>query len=258
MWFGRGWIARLLALCLCGCAERQLLPPGNELEFPEAPPAPVVEGTAPGAAAGVDGALASAFSGKRDTPAPPEASGEAAPPARQRYAQALDAARARLEGADLLESNGACAELEPLAKRAGPETEQSLYELEARVRRAHKDAAGAADAAERWLLTCGPTGIAACRRRALAAMAQAAEGRERPVILGRVGALRKHDACMARADAETSGRLPSCFAAALAFYQSEGDGVMARHALVARLRAAGHTATPQMFVEADHACREER
>jgi len=89
-------------------------------------------------------------------------------------------------------------------------------------------------------------------------MAQAAEGRERPVILGRVAAIRKHDACLARADAETSGRLPNCFAAALAFYESEGDAVMSRHALTTRLRASGHTATPQMFAEADHACREER
>ncbi|HEX4621859.1 MAG TPA: hypothetical protein VH208_09870, partial [Myxococcaceae bacterium] len=251
-------MARLVALGLFGCAERQALPPGNELEFPEAPGAPAAEIAPKAAPGGVDRALASAFSGKHEAPAPVEATGEAAPPAKQRYALALEAARPRLEGADLLESNGAALELEPLAKRAGPETEQSLYELEARVRRAHLDAVGSADAAERWLLTCGPSGVAACRRSALAAMAQAAVGRDRPLIMVRAAAIRKHDACLARADADSSGRPPACFAAALAFYQSEGDGLMARHALMTRLRAAGHSATPQMFVEVDHACREAR
>jgi hypothetical protein len=258
MWNGRGWVARLMVLGLVGCAEREHLPPGNELEFPETPAAPKAEAAPHAAPGGVDGALASAFSGKREASVPTEAPAEAAPPAKQRYAQALQAARPRLEGADLLESNGAALELEPLAKRAGPETEQSLYELEARVRRAHRDAVGAADAAERWLLTCGPSGVAACRRSALAEMVQAAVGRDRPLIMVRAAAIRKHDACLARAGADTSGRLPTCFAAALAFYQSEGDGLMARHALMTRLRAAGHAATPQMFVEADRACREER
>jgi hypothetical protein len=231
---------------LAACAERQALPPGDELEFPEAAHHTVAPADTSKPAD--HEALAASFQPKAAAPDTPQ----------EAYARALAAAQPRLAGEDALDSLAALDELRSLAKKAGPEAEQQLIEREVALRTAAKDATGAADAAERWLLSCGPDGVNACRAKALTAMSDAARGRSAAVIRARVATIRGHDACMGRAMSTGPGALPACFASALAFYQTEGDALMVRRGYIARIRAAGRFATPQLFVDGDKACTQDR
>jgi hypothetical protein len=92
-----------------------------------------------------------------------------------------------------------------------------------------------ADLATRWLLSCGPEEVAACRQAALAALAEA-----QPNKKGKAAEfprkLKAADDCLSRAEgsARRARELPSCLDDAQREYAQLGDLLMVQRALVLR------------------------
>jgi hypothetical protein len=177
--------------------------------------------------------------------ASPEAEGD---PARQRFAQEFASARTVFAGSDRDAFQEAVKTLTPLAEAAGPEARQQLFEGEARFRHGVKDDGGAARAAERWLKSCGPTHVDACRRRALASLT-ASKAKER------AARVKEKDACLERAEATPSSK-PTCLGGARAFYEREGDALMVQRALLAQAAAAPDES--KGWATAEAACKQPR
>jgi hypothetical protein len=173
-----------------------------------------------------------------------------ADPAKQRFAAEFASAQSAFAGTEREPVLAAIKTLTPLADAAGPEAHQQLFEAEARFRHAIKDDAGATRAAERWLKSCGPKHVETCRHRALSSMASGkGSGKER------AAKVKEKDACVAQAEASPASK-PGCLSGARAFYEREGDPLMAQRAWLAQ--AAATPDEPKGWVAAEAACRQPR
>jgi hypothetical protein len=248
------------------CASPPKALPGTELEE-HAAPAPAEEPPAENTAVPSDhAALSAAFDPQKPVVASPVEHNVPSPPApltaddseaKRVFTEALAHARAPLATAD---EEGASATLKTLAtaaEAAGPVALQQYYELEVRVLHRLKEPAAAVKSAERWLKRCGPTRVEACRRKALGAVRSNAEGAGGHAVRERAATVAEHDACLLRAEASPSSK-PPCLGAALAFYQREGDALMAQRVLWARTRADPHVLTAQAVWDVEKACTHPR
>ncbi|HEX4620529.1 MAG TPA: hypothetical protein VH208_03090, partial [Myxococcaceae bacterium] len=173
-----------------------------------------------------------------------------ADPAKQRFAAEFASAQSALAGTEREPVMEALKTLTPLAEAAGPEARQQLFEAEARFRHAIKDDAGATRAADRWLKSCGPKHVDACRHRALSSMASGkGSGKER------AAKVKEKDACVAQAEASPPSK-PGCLSGARAFYEREGDSLMAQRAWLAQAAATPEEA--KGWAAAEGACKQPR
>ncbi len=233
------------------CAEHQRLPPGTDLEVAEADHAPEDAGVSDMPKAS-DKELASAWEPEKppppaarpaDAPAPDEQAVE-----RSLSAQAEAEARAKLKdllvggkralGAKNLEdartiSVGALEVAEDLSP---PEQAQAV-ELSFKVALAEADVAAAVKAAERWLKTCGPDKVDACRGKALAALKSVGKikGASVATLTEKIKTVRDADTCVQQSEAKRAA-LP-CLDAALGVYRRQKDKLMVSRVVWVKLVA---------------------
>ncbi len=242
------------ALCLAtSCAERQALPPGDDLEHAEVQVKPVEDAGASVMPQASDKELAKAW--EPPSPPPPKEQPADAPPEdeesaeRQLTAQAEAEARAKLK--DLLVGGRhnlavkqfddaqtiAVGALEIAAGLSPPEQQQAI-ELSFKVAYARADITGAVKAAEKWLKTCGPEKIDGCRARALAALGSVAKikGASTPTVMEKVKAVREADSCLQQVEAKKA--LAPCLDSAVAFYRRQKDKLMLARVTWAKAVAA--------------------
>lgn len=239
-------VGMVVYCCLLGCATKQPLPPGDELEDRSVP-----------ARDPAGGEVGEDLLAKKDEPPPPTRASlknvpdQSFPPDvrkenRERLLAALTQARAM---ASLPDARRALMALEPRAKELGPPLPEELLEARVRVALADKAFAEALTLARRWLLSCGPTETDGCRKKALAATEQAAEGLAGKAELQKKVALtRKDDECVRMVERQATAELPPCAAEALRRYRESRDRLM-----VARLLLAGALAQaddPKAFAKA--------
>jgi hypothetical protein len=232
---------------LLACAERQNLPPGDELEHPEAAARPAEEvdaGTSVMPKAS-DRELAKAWE-----PPPPvvkekpteaaaatAAAEEEETSERTLSAQAEAEARAKLK--DLLvggRKNLAMKKFDDaqtiavgaleIAEGLSPPEQQQAWELSYKVAVARADIAAAVKASEKWLKTCGPDKIDGCRAKAIGALQ--AVGRIKlanpATVNEKVKALREADTCLQQSEAKKAAA--PCLDSAVALYRRQKDRLM--------------------------------
>ena len=253
-----------LSLCVVwiACAERQQLPPGNELESAEAVHADEDAGTSAMPRA-QDKELATAW--EPEKPPPPAAKPAEAPPdedAVERTISAQAEAEARAKLKDLLvggkralsiknldDANTiAVGALEVAADLSPPELTQAL-ELSFKVAFAQNDVAAAVKAAERWLKSCGPEKVDGCRARAVGALGSVSKikGASKATVADKVKAVRDADTCLQQSEAKKTAA--PCLEAALGLYRRQKDKLMIARVSWAKLVAA--LADPKRAGEVD-------
>jgi len=271
----RGSIFKVLVvISAIGCAAQNRASPTREAAYG---PGSELEQAAASEAARND--LSLAFDAKADlgsagtgggSPAariPPPATAED-PTAEQkaRFAERAAEAKRSLARGSLADAQAALGELARMAEALGPAHQQQVFELRYQIGAVQKDAMVAQQAAEQWLLSCGPQAIDSCRRRALIALEQA--GRLSPNgkrLLERTGRIRQADACLARAEASAKAgtAIPDCVDGGLATYRQTGDQLMVARAILARaisLEVDSHRwpQAVQMLAQAEKTCSEKR
>jgi hypothetical protein len=243
--------AGVFVIVLLGaCASQQKLPPGNELENPDAESGEqntVNQSKMPNSST----ELAKAFDGP--DPARPKAKESNVPKpvpvddtasVRDAFQQQLNAAK----NAVASQAEDAAGQLESLerdAQNVGPLELQAVLELAEKNFTQLKDWRGARKASERWLNACGPEHVEACRAKALAAMAKIGAQKDKPAeataAKNFASAIHTADECMQQAEAAARGKssMPGCLESALATYRGRGDKLMvARGQLCKALEAA--------------------
>jgi hypothetical protein len=146
---------------------------------------------------------------------------------------------------------------------AGPLESQRAEELSVDVALAAKDFAHARKASQRWLTSCGPAGVDACRRRALGAMGRISKAAKSKN--DKAKEISDADACLLKAEAgaKAAKTLPECLDSAAALYRRHGDRLMISRAQLARGRILQNDEKTlelagTRFSEAERACDEER
>jgi hypothetical protein len=208
----------LLVVLALGCASRQGLPPGNELEFDEEEGGSGAGRSSFERAPTNEKALAEAFEAPTEKPAPVSvAAGDSPPPP----ALQTDA--------------------------SAPVGEAPLLEQQAH-QQAHAEAIRSADLrtarleAEQWLLSCGPKNVDGCRQRALRGLDAVAKvkGPESAPAKQKATEVRSADKCLVQAEAAARAKrpVPGCLDSAMATYRKWKDSLMVARVLLARGQSA--------------------
>jgi hypothetical protein len=127
---------------------------------------------------------------------------------------------------------------------------------------AAKDARALTKSVKSWLLACGPTGVDACRRQALASLPTVgfSKAARRPINALAKG-VSTADACLVKAEASHGHAAPPCLGAALSAYRRDKDLLMVTRALEAQaldVREAKDAVTLHKLQNAARTCPEER
>jgi hypothetical protein len=242
----------LFFLSALSCASQPKLPPGNELETSETDSHVEANTVGESKMPAQSAELARAF----DPPPPvkpvPKSEATAAPPAppepdvtaqeRQDFQVRVDEAKRQVAKADWDDAGPALDALEHDAVKLGPQELLSVLELEVKAGVAQKEWRLVRKSAERWLESCGPEHVDACRSKALAALNKVAFAKtpEAEKAKARATAAKTADRCLL--DAENAARahapLPGCLEAAAAHYKSQSDRLMSARAAVVKAMAA--------------------
>lgn len=263
--------ALLAFLLVSSCAERQQLPPGTELETAEPAPGPAAVEDA-----GVsempttsDKELATAWEPAKPAPKPaPAPAGEAAPAAapdeetveKQLSAQAEAESRAKLKdllvGGKRALSRKEFDDAKTIAQGAievaadlSPTEQTQAIELSYKVAVAVADVAGAVRQAERWLKSCGPDKVDACRAKAIAALKGVGKikGASAATLNEKLKAVKDADTCVTQGEAKRQAA--PCLDQALGFYKRQKDKLMV--ARVAWVKASAALADPKKSGDVD-------
>ncbi len=266
----------LTTALLVACASSHKLPPGNELETSDTQTEAEANTVHQSKMGTQSVELEKAF----DPPPPPAVQPKVVPAAPVRVEPDLDAqARAdfktRLDEAKRLVSRNDAETGAPMldslaedAPKVGQAEVLAVVELQVKLQlqQKEKDWRAVRKGAERWLESCGPDKIDACRAKALGALSRVASAKspEAAAAKARVTAEKTADRCVL--DAENAVRahapVPGCVEAAAAHYKHESDRVMsARIALVkAQAAAAGDKKdrAVELYEFASRVCEEPR
>ncbi len=230
-----------------GCAERQQLPPGTDLEIPEDPP--TVDAGRSDMPKASDKELATAW----EPPKPPVALVDAPPDEAtvERTLSAQGEAETRAKFKDLLVGGRRALAMRnvedaqtisvgslELAAELSPAEFVQAVELSFKVAFAQEDVSATVKAAERWLKSCGPEKVDSCRRKALAALKSVGKikGASMATLTEKLTAVRDADACVQEAEATRSS--PPCLDSAASVYRRQKDKLMVARVSWARLVAA--------------------
>lgn len=256
--------APLALVLLAACAERQQLPPGTDLETAEPAHAVVEDAGTSDMPAASDKELATAWEPAK--PPPPAAKPADALPAdeetveRQLSAQAEAETRAKLK--DLLvggrralatkaydDAKTIAQGAVELAADLSPAEQTQAIELSYKVALALADVSAAVQRAERWLKSCGPEKVDACRGKALAALKAVGKvkGASAATLNDKLKAARDADTCVQQAEAKKA--VAPCLDGALAYYRRQKDKLMI--ARVAWVKAVAALADPKKAGEVD-------
>jgi hypothetical protein len=250
-----------------GCAERQPLPPGIELEHPETPPQDMVDAGVSVMPKASDGELARAW--EAPAPAPvAKKTGEALADDEESIERTLSAqaeAEARAKLKDLLVGGRRALAIKnfddadtiavgalEIAAGLSPSELQQAIELSFKVAVARSEIAAAVKAAERWLKSCGPEKIDGCRAKAVGALQAVAriKGANVATVTDKVKAVREADTCVQQAEARRAA--PPCLDGAAALYRRQKDKLMLSRItwvkVVAALAVPGRTAEAEALL----------
>ncbi len=227
--YTRGRLRKLIfATLIIGCASKQALPPGDELEHAansQSGP-PERASTMPN----VDGELASAFDAPKAAPKP--------------------------------QPNRAA---EPPPLTLPDEAWEDPAKQDEQIRSEFKDGLAQGTPGpvisgwDSWRKQCGPYNVDGCRAQNLKAVSQMPPGSQ-AAVKGRVKTLREDDACVQKV--ERARTADKCLDSAIAAYAREGDKLMRQRVLLARvllaIKAGKNDEVPQRLKDAEKACTELR
>lgn len=257
----------LMAVLLVSCATPPNPPPdsegGEQLDRPQAFDRPAT----------ADSELARAFEpeqGPLETEkgpgGAPRAAADPSAEARATFAAHAAAAKQLIASRRLQQAASALAELSSAAESMGPAERRQVAQLSFQWAEVSKDAKASRRAAEKWLFSCGPEQVDACRGRALAALASLGRGKgpEAAATREKLSKLRAADSCLRKVEAaaRSKARPPACAEGAIGTYRKWGDKLMqARVQLAKGLSALGEGREEEavtFFSRAEQDCQEPR
>jgi len=156
-----------------------------------------------------------------------------------RFANRITEARRCLASRRAADCQSVLDELSGMADALGPAPQQQVLELRYRLALIGKDFKLASTVAHRWLLSCGPKGSDACRKRAISAVDRAVHQLpRRSPSEDELTRIRQSDSCVLKAEArpQSGQEFPDCAGAAIALYRKLGDKLMISRLLLAKGR----------------------
>lgn len=220
-----------------------------------------------------EAALSAAFDAPEAPVAPPSSTLPSAVPQVDPRAEAQAALREQLHLAEkaidagqLDEADKAFGALASKIPQAAPEDRQSFHQLSVQLAAARKEAKPAREAAQAWLLSCGPLKPDGCRNKALAALERSSELTPKsPAVRERAKRLRSADQCLktAEAGARSKAPPPPCLDEAAAAYRKMNDQLMIARVYLAK--GLGLSSEPKktaqaisLIEKAERTCRDPR